>query len=101
MDNAGAVIGPRLAAWLLGQGMALRGIFLWALVPSILNVALALAIREPPRLPSTPRHPFSWRLAGFAPALKRYLLVLALFTLANSSNMLLLLRARELGLAEY
>ena len=101
MDNAGAVIGPLLAAWLLGQGMALREVFLWALVPGILTVALALAIREPPRLPTAPHPPFSWRMAGFPPAFKRYLLVLALFTLSNSSNMFLLLRARELGLAEY
>ena len=34
------------------------------------------------------------------PLFKRYLAVVALFTLGNSSNMFLLLRARELGVAE-
>jgi MFS family permease len=34
------------------------------------------------------------------PAFRRYLVVLALFTLGNSSNMFLLLRARELGVAD-
>jgi len=44
--------------------------------------------------------PFRWDLSDQPRALRRYLLVLALFTLGNSSNMFLLLRARELGLAE-
>jgi MFS family permease len=39
-------------------------------------------------------------LTGLPPALRRYLVVVALFTLGNSSNMFLLLRARELGVAQ-
>ncbi len=101
MDNAGAVLGPLLAAWLLARGVALKEVFLWAIVPGMITVALALLIREPPTIPAASRQPFSWRLEGFPPAFKRYLLVLALFTLGNSSNMFLLLRARELGLPEY
>jgi MFS family permease len=101
MDNAGAVIGPLLAAWLLARGMALREIFLWSAAPGLVTVALALAIREPAVMPATKRTPFSWRVSAFPPTFKRYLLVLALFTLGNSSNMFLLLRAKEVGLAEY
>lgn len=100
MDNAGAVIGPLLAAALLALDMPLRDIFLWTAVPGAIAIALALAIREPSRLNKTSPAPFSWTLRGFPPAFKRYLLVLALFTLGNSSNMFLLLRARELGLPE-
>jgi MFS family permease len=37
---------------------------------------------------------------GMPPVFKRYLVVVALFTLGNSSNMFLLLRVRELGLPE-
>jgi MFS family permease len=99
MDNAGAVIGPLAAAWLLAHGMALREVFLWALLPGALTVALALGLREPqtPR-PTASATPFSWRLGALPPPLRRYLLVLALFTLGNASNMFLLLRARQLGL---
>lgn len=97
MDNAGAVIGPLLAAWLLARDVDLRDIFIWAALPGAVAVALALAVREPPPAPHS-RPPFDWRLAGFAPSYKRYLLTLAVFTLGNSSNMFLLLRARELGL---
>lgn len=101
MDNAGAVMGPLVAAGLLGLGWTLREVILFALLPAVLCLILALMLREPRHdgpVPTQP--PFSWRLHGLPSAFKRYLLVLALFTLGNSSNMFLLLRARELGLPE-
>lgn len=101
MDNAGAVIGPLLAAWLLARGVPIKDVFLWSIVPGIITVALALAIKEPPVVPAVRRPVFSWKMEGFPPTYKRYLLVLALFTLGNSSNMFLLLRAKELGLPDY
>lgn len=100
MDNAGAVVGPLLAAWLLARGVALRDIFLWAVVPGVITVAFTLAIKEPASLPG-PKPRFSWKMEGFSATYRRYLLVLALFTLGNSSNMFLLLRAKELGLPDY
>ncbi len=100
MDNTGAVIGPVAAAILLAHQMPLREIFLWAAVPGGLTLALALAVREPPRATRGPRPPFRWNLAGFSPAFKRYLVTLGLFTLGNASNMFLLLRARELGVSD-
>jgi len=101
MDNAGAVIGPLLAAWLLARGVPIKDVFLWSIVPGIITVTLALSIKEPPVIPLAQRPVFSWKMEGFPPIFKRYLLVLALFTLGNSSNMFLLLRAKELGLPDY
>lgn len=101
MDNAGAVVGPLLAAALLGAGVGLRDIFVWSVVPAVLCVGLALALREPaPSGSAASAAPFDWRLRDLPPEFRRYLLVVALFTLGNSSNMFLLLRARELGVAE-
>jgi len=99
MDNAGAVVGPLMAALLLASHMPLRDIFLWSAVPAAACLALACAIREPE---ATPRHhaDFDWRLLDMPDEFKRYLAVVALFTLGNSSNMFLLLRARELGVPE-
>jgi len=99
MDNLGAVIGPLIAAGLLGLGFSLREVFFWAIVPALLVVVLTLFIHEPERA-TLKAKPFRWDLSDQPRALRRYLLVLALFTLGNSSNMFLLLRARELGLAE-
>ena len=101
MDNAGAVVGPLLAALLLGLGWTLREVILFAFVPAVACLIMALMLREPARDRARPTPPvFSWRLAGLPPAFQRYLVVLGLFTLGNSSNMFLLLRARELGLPE-
>jgi MFS family permease len=101
MDNAGAVVGPLLAALLLGLGWSLRDVIWFALLPAVLCLVLALLLKEPGHAgPNPPNPPFNWRLDGMPPAFKRYLAVLALFTLGNSSNMFLLLRARELGLPE-
>ena len=100
MDNAGAVIGPLVASLLLAAQVPLHDIFLWSIVPAALCLALALAIREPVVEATTATQPFDWRLRDMPPPFKRYLAVVALFTLGNSSNMFLLLRARELGVAE-
>ncbi|MCH7343466.1 MFS transporter [Pelomonas sp. CA6] len=100
MDNAGAVIGPLLAAALLAGQFPLRDIFLWSLLPGLVCLALALALREPRAGAQEPAPRFEWTLADLPPAFRRYLVVVALFTLGNSSNMFLLLRARELGMPQ-
>jgi MFS family permease len=100
MDNFGAVIGPLAAAGLLALGMPLRQVLLCAIVPAILVVVLALTVQEPERDVALKPVPFSWNLREFPPQFKRYLVVLALFMLGNSSNMFLLLRAKELGMGE-
>ncbi|HKK14094.1 MAG TPA: MFS transporter [Gammaproteobacteria bacterium] len=101
MDNAGAVIGPLLAAALLAGHFPVREVFLWAAVPGALTVALALSLREPDRPEAVATQTFRWSLKGLPPSFGRYLLAVGLFTLGNSSNMFLLLRARDMGLAEF
>lgn len=101
LDNAGAVVGPLLAALLLGLGFSLQSLFLFTLLPALACLGLALVLREPPRplvLPAAPAFDWSWRALPIA--LRRYLLVVALFSLGNASNLFLLLRARELGLSQ-
>ncbi|HEX6834485.1 MAG TPA: MFS transporter [Rudaea sp.] len=100
MDNLGAVIGPLIAAGLLALGMPLRSVLLCAIVPAVLVIALSLTVREPERETSLKPVPFTWNLREFPPVFRRYLIVLALFMLGNSSNMFLLLRAKELGLPD-
>jgi len=101
MDNAGAVVGPLLAAWLLVEHVPLKDIFLWASLGGVIAVLLALSVKEPKRDIDTPVQPFNWSLKALPAPFKRYLLVVALFTLGNASNMFLLLRAKDMGLPEY
>jgi len=100
MDNAGAVLGPVVASLLLGIGMSLKGIFLWSIVPALLCLVLALKIREPERITRGSAVKISWRLSDMPSVFRHYLVIVAIFTLGNSSNMFLLLRARELGVPQ-
>jgi MFS family permease len=100
MDNAGAVIGPLLAAFLLSQGVPIKDIFVWAIVPAVIAVILALYIQEPPKQTTLSEYRFSWTLQGQTIEFKRYLLVAGIFALGNSSDMFLLLRAKELGVPQ-
>ena len=100
MDNAGAVIGPLLAALCLSMGIPLKDIFIWAVVPAVLTIALALSLKEPHREAAPQISRFSWSLEGMPIEFKRYLLAAGIFALANSSDMFLLLRAREVGVPQ-
>ena len=100
MDNFGAVIGPLAAAVLLAAGVGLRHVFLFAAVPAVIVLALAVRVPEPVHSASPAdrvKEPVRWTFNGLPRTFRRYLCVFALFTLGNSSNMFLLLRANELG----
>jgi predicted MFS family arabinose efflux permease len=101
MDNAGAVVGPLLAVYLLSIQMPIRDIFLWAIIPGVIAVGLALCLKEPPREDVTSSSTkFTWTLEGMPAEFKRYIFAVGLFALSNSSDMFLLLRARELGVPQ-
>jgi MFS family permease len=103
MDHAGAVAGPLVAAGLLALGLPLRTVFLLAIVPSVLVVAVILAaVKEPAATPPRPRSQASaagGAAAPLGPEVRRLLLALGLFTLGNSTDAFLLLRLSEAGLA--
>jgi len=97
-DNAGAVIGPLLAAALLALQVPIREIILWAALPGALCVALALSLREPPRPPRAMPGMPEWTWRALPLPFRRLLLALAVFTLGQASNAFFLLRAAELGM---
>lgn len=107
MDNLGAVLGPLCAFTLLGLGLGLRQVFLWALVPGALAlITVAFLVRERPReVPpalSGPGVALS-EVPARAPlpgALRRYYLALLLFSLGNSSDAFLLVWARGAGVPQ-
>lgn len=101
MDHLGAAIGPLLAAGLLGAfALDYRTLFLLASIPGFLAVATVIvAVREAPPPQDPPRAVAD--APGRARLDRRVLSLLGcivLFTLGNSSDAFLLLRARELGL---
>jgi MFS family permease len=102
MDHAGAVVGPLIATALLALGWEVRSVFWFALLPGVLSVLSLVVVREPPAAPrpaashESDRPAPAARLPG---SLRGYLAILALFSLGNSSDAFLLLRAREIGVS--
>jgi MFS family permease len=111
MDHGGAVIGPLIGFLLItvvasdknhASASDFKKIFLLASVPALAAVLVAIfGLRESemkgngngltkPRL----------TLRGFDRDFRRFLLLVALFTLSNSSDAFLLLRARDAGILE-
>jgi MFS family permease len=110
MDHAGAVVGPLLGYLILrliasddGAPTAAdyRTLFLLAAIPALVAVLVAAVfVREAKRgtridAPAPPR----LSLRGFDGNFKRFLVILALFTLSNSSDAFLLLRAQQAGVS--
>ncbi|TAK34763.1 MAG: MFS transporter [Chloroflexota bacterium] len=97
LDSAGAIVGPLAALALLPAFQEdLRPIFLFAFIPAVASVALLFLVRERQRAVPT-RAPFpTLTLKGFGRPFKAVLLVVALFSLGNSSDAFLILRAQDL-----
>jgi MFS family permease len=109
MDHGGAVIGPLIGYVLVLIFVAKTSsptagefskIFLAASVPALIAVLVAIFfMRESPVHAAPASQITSLSLRGFDSNFKRFLVVLALFTLSNSSDSFLILRATESGVS--
>ena len=99
MDHAGAVIGPLIAFALLSTVVHdLRTVFALAAIPGLLAVWLLIArVADAPPAPREATGPPRLSLAPFSPRFRAVLAVIALFTLGNSSDAFLLLKAHDVG----
>ena len=100
-DTMGAVLGPLITVALLASlGGTIRPIFFIAAVPAIVGVVLLVVfVQEPTR--STTRDnviPLSWDWKKVSPHYKLFLVASIVFSLGNSSDAFLILRADDLGL---
>ena len=98
-DTLGAVAGPAAALGLLAAfGGSFRPVFIVAFVPALAGVALLALVRErPPGAAGRPAAAAGWRDLGAG--FYVFLAVSLLFALGNSSDVFLLLRAKDLGLS--
>jgi MFS family permease len=102
-DHAGAVIGPLLATLALTVlHDQLRTVFFLSLIPGLLSLSLLVAgVRDTTRPKAeptgqpTPPIAEAWR--EMPPNLRRFTLILLLFTLGNSSDAFVLLKAQQSG----
>ena len=110
-DHLGAVFGP-IAAFILLSFLAsnpekptaqdYRQVFLFASIPVVLGLfVIGLLVKEKKRakVPEEDAPPIKLSLKEFDGNFKRFLLVIALFTLSNSTDAFLLLRAEQAGIS--
>ncbi|SCY29627.1 MFS transporter [Nitrosospira sp. Nsp13] len=103
LDNAGAVAGSLVAAAALAwAGMSLTEVILWSAVPGFVAVLLLGAgVKEEMREEEAAVHapvvlpPLRWSVLSVP--MRRYLLVLMLFTFARASETFILLLGHQLG----
>lgn len=109
-DHLGAVIGPMAAVLLLMYFAAdpdaptvgeYQSVFLYASVPVLLGLfVIAFGVKEQPDHHHQPDgKAIRFSLKGFDGNFKRFLFVIGLFTLSNSTDAFLILRAAQLGIA--
>ncbi|QXE89163.1 MFS transporter [Geomonas subterranea] len=101
MDHAGALVGPLVATFLLAYFVTdLRYLFWLAGIPGL--VAVLLIVWKVNETGHTPLPKTGLQLVALPPGrLRRYLLILFLFTLGNSSDAFLLLKAGAVGTPSY
>jgi MFS family permease len=96
-DNLGAFIGPLIAIgllWLLKEN--LRPIFFLAFIPGLLATLMILFVRERP-VATTAKAKLDLNLRRFPARYWKYLAVMGLFGIGNSSNAFLILRTKDMG----
>ncbi len=98
MDHLGAVMGPLIAALLIGAGLGLRAVFLLALIPSAVVMLVILTfVREGPRAPA-PKKEEKETGGGTMPRGVPVLFgAIALFTLGNSTDAFILMKLSDEG----
>ena len=95
MDHTGAIIGPALASvFLFFYPERYRTLFALTIVPGAVAVALIFLVHEPDRAPPT-RTDAALGSGPLPIAFRRFMIVLALFTLGNSTDAFLLLRLTD------
>jgi len=107
MDTAGAVVGPLLALLLVALlDDRLRLVFLFAVIPGVLSVLSLTLVHETPRPPQnvpsataagTPSLIQTFR--GMDRRLLTFMAASLVFAIGNSSDIFLILRAKDLGLS--
>lgn len=97
MDHAGAIAGPLVAtAWLVWRPDDYRGLFALTLIPGVIVIALAWTTREPDA-PAAKGRPAELSWSVLPASTRRFILVLLLFSLGNSTDAFLLIKLESSG----
>lgn len=101
MDTLGAAAGPLIAIVFVSYSADIRFIYYLAFIPGVLAVWVALSVKEKKMCESAPKIAVQkWiPFANLSYKFKYYLFCWMLFSLANSSDVFLLLRTQQMGVS--
>lgn len=96
-DNLGAFLGPLIAVFLLfALHFDIRSIFYWSLIPSLLSVFMIFLVKEKPIVMQA-KSKLDITLNKFPKTYWKYLAVIAVFGIGNSSSAFLILQTKNNG----
>ena len=99
LDAAGAVTGPAVAILILAMWEANYRLVFWlSILPGIAAVLLIMFYITPDKQAQGTGRSLSWSLYGFERRFIQFLVVIGLFSLGNSSNAFLILKAQHAGM---
>ena len=101
MDTLGATLGPLITIGFLNSNPnEIRNLYYWALIPGTLSIFILLLIKEKRTIktpqPFIAKFDFKIRISG---SLKQYLFAWGIFSLCNSSDVFLILKAKSSGIS--
>ncbi|MHB1456179.1 MAG: MFS transporter [Armatimonadota bacterium] len=102
MDTTGAVLGPLIAFWLLKSvGLSFRQIFMLAAIPGAIGVLLLIFFVKEKHKTAEERKASlpSMRIGSFDGHFRMFLLITAVFSIGNSSDAFLILKAKQNGIS--
>lgn len=98
LDTLGAVVGVLIAYYLFSSYLkSYETVFILSLIPAFIGIGLLFLVREVKSEKNTIRKPLNLSWSALDPSLKKFLIIIFLFALGNSSNQFLLLRAQDYG----
>lgn len=103
MDSAGAIAGPLAAILIMSSAWGLRfgprAVFVAAAIPGLICVLVIwFGLRETEHKPATTKRPIFGDAATLPPAFLYVITAVTLFSVGNSSDMFLVLRAQSIGI---
>lgn len=98
-DNLGAFLGPLVAVFLLFfLHIGIRSIFYLSIIPGLLAVCMILFVKEKP-IATAVKSKIDITIHKFPIQYWKYLLVIAIFGIGNSSNAFLILQTKYVGVS--
>lgn len=99
MDTAGAVVGPGIALIMIGIfHVSIRAVLRAAVIPGVIALTFFFFLKEVRKHDAAASKPLTVSFSGLTPELKRIFMGLAVFSLGNSADSFLILRAKDAGL---